>query len=92
MDIKVLFSTFALVFFAELGDKTQLATFCIAADCNSSRLSVFLGSALALILTSLLAVFCGDMVSRFIPETYIKGTAGIFFILAGVYILYSICK
>jgi putative Ca2+/H+ antiporter (TMEM165/GDT1 family) len=88
MDFKLLFTTFGLVFLAELGDKTQLATVCFAADCDS-RLSVFLGSAGALVLSSLIAVLFGGAVSRFIPAHYIKIGAGIFFVAVGTWILYS---
>jgi putative Ca2+/H+ antiporter (TMEM165/GDT1 family) len=62
MDLKLLLTTFGLVFLAELGDKTQLATFCFSADCEDYRLSVFLGSAGALVLSSLIAVFLGAAV------------------------------
>ena len=65
MDFKMLLTTFGLIFLAELGDKTQLATFCFSADCNS-RLSVFLGSAGALVLSSLIAVVFGAV---FVGET-----------------------
>ena len=88
MDIKLLFTTFGLVFLAELGDKTQLATFCFSADCDS-RISVFFGSAGALVLSSLIAVLFGAAFSRYIPPNYIKLGAGIFFILVGVWTLYS---
>ena len=88
MDFKLLFTTFGLVFLAELGDKTQLATVCFAADCDS-RLAVFLGSAGALVLSSLLAVLFGDAISRLVPPHYIKVGAGIFFVTVGGWILYS---
>jgi len=92
MDIKILTTTFIMVFLAELGDKTQLATFCLSADCSDSKLSVFLGSAGALVLSSLIAVLLGTAFSKFIPAHYIKIAAGIFFIAVGFWTLYSAVK
>jgi Ca2+/H+ antiporter, TMEM165/GDT1 family len=89
MDLKLLLTTFGLVFLAELGDKTQLATFCFSADCEDSRLSVFLGSAGALVLSSLIAVLLGAGVSRFVSPTAIKLGAGIFFLVVGSWTIYS---
>jgi putative Ca2+/H+ antiporter (TMEM165/GDT1 family) len=88
MDFKMLLTTFGLIFLAELGDKTQLATFCFSADCNS-RTSVFLGSAGALVLSSAIAVLFGAGVSRLIPVNYIRIGAGIFFVIVGIWTLYS---
>jgi putative Ca2+/H+ antiporter (TMEM165/GDT1 family) len=88
MDIKLLLTTFGMVFLAELGDKTQLATFCFSAECDS-RLSVFLGSAGALVLSSLIAVMLGAGVSRVISPTTIKIGAGIFFVVVGAWTLYA---
>ena len=88
MDLKLIFTTFGMVFLAELGDKTQLAAFCISADCSSSRVSVFLGAAVALVLSSLIAVFCGEMVARIIPPSYIRLAAGSLFVIMGVWILF----
>jgi putative Ca2+/H+ antiporter (TMEM165/GDT1 family) len=88
MDFKILLTTFGLIFLAELGDKTQLATFCFSADCDS-RISVFLGSAGALVLSSLIAVVFGAGISRVIPANYIRIGAGIFFVIVGILTLYS---
>ena len=90
MDWKVLLTTFWLVFLAELGDKTQIATFCFAAECEGdSRLSVFLGSAGALVMTSLLAVLFGAVAGKFIPAHYVKIGAGALFIALGLWMLIS---
>jgi putative Ca2+/H+ antiporter (TMEM165/GDT1 family) len=88
MDLKILLTTFGLIFLAELGDKTQLATFCFSADCDS-RISVFLGSAGALVLSSLIAVVFGAGISRVIPANYIRIGAGVFFVMVGILTLYS---
>jgi putative Ca2+/H+ antiporter (TMEM165/GDT1 family) len=86
MDFKLMLTTFAMIFIAELGDKTQLATFAFSAN-NSSRLSVFLGAAGALVLTSLLAVVFGGVISRFVPENYMKMGAGVLFVILGLWML-----
>lgn len=88
MDLKVLLTTFGMIFLAELGDKTQLATFSFAAE-SKSRLAVFLGSAGALVLTSLLAVVLGSGVSRLVPANHIKVGAGALFILLGLWMILS---
>lgn len=88
MDIKLLLTTFGMVFLAELGDKTQLATFCLSAECNS-KLSVFLGSAGALVLSSFIAVMFGEAISRVIPPIFIKMGAGVFFLVVGAWTLYT---
>lgn len=82
MDLKLLLSTFGLVFLAELGDKTQLATLSLAAS-GQSRFSVFLGAAGALVLTSGIAVLVGAGLARVVPEVWIHRIAGVGFILMG---------
>lgn len=86
MDWKTIVTTFGLVFLAELGDKTQLATLSFAAG-GRSPLSVFLGASLALVLTSLLAVLLGVTLGAWVPRNWVRLGAGAFFIGAGVLIL-----
>lgn len=80
---KTLLVTFGLVFLAEMGDKTQLATMLLVAQ-NKSPGSVFLGAAAALILTSFLGVAAGVFLTRLVPLTLIRSGAGAAFILIGV--------
>lgn len=86
MDWKLFISTFALIFLAELGDKTQLATLSLAAS-GRSRLLVFLGAAAALVGTSAIAVLVGEGVARIVPEVWIRRLAGVGFLLLGVVFL-----
>lgn len=82
MNWKLLAETFALVFLAELGDKTQLATLTLAAS-GKSRLLVFLGAAGALVTTSAIAVLLGEGIARAVPELWIKRPAGLAFVVLG---------
>lgn len=86
MDWKLFATTFATIFIAEIGDKTQLATLSLAAG-GSSRWSVFLGSALALVATSAVAVLAGEALSRVIPPHWLQGGAGVLFLVLGVVFL-----
>ena len=86
MDWKLFASTFTLVFLAELGDKTQLATLSLAAG-GSSRWAVFAGAAIALVATSALAVLLGEAIGRLVPLVWIQRAAGALFIILGILFL-----
>lgn len=88
MDWKTFATTFGAVFIAELGDKTQLATLSLASS-SRSRLPVFLGSALALVATSAIAVIAGEALARAVPPIWIKRAAGILFLVLGVLLVLS---
>lgn len=87
MDYRVLFTVFAAVFIAELGDKTQLATMLFAADKDVSKWTVFLGASLALIVASGIGVLAGGLVSQFISTKHLHYVAGIGFVVIGVWTL-----
>ena len=85
MDIKVLLTVFAAVFVAELGDKTQLATLLFAADKEVSKLTVFVGASLALIVTSAIGVLAGGVISQYVSAKYLHYIAGIGFVAIGIW-------
>ena len=83
MDLKLIISTFVLIFLAELGDKTQLTALAASAGCNKP-LSVLLGASLALVFSSVLAVAIGSLIGGHLPVKYVKLTAGVLFIVFGI--------
>ncbi len=84
---KIVLTTFTAVFVAELGDKTQLATLGLAAD-SRSRLAVFVGSAGALVCTSLLATLAGGAIGKAIPPVWLQRAAGVLFVVLGAWTLW----
>ena len=86
MDYKIFFATFVTIFLAELGDKTQLAVITLSGG-TPSRLSVFLGGALALALVTLIGVLAGSGLAHLINPRYIKLGGGALFIVFGVLLL-----
>jgi len=91
MDIKILITIFVTIFLAELGDKTQIAIMLFAADNKEvSKLMVFVGASLALIVSSAIGVFAGSLVSQFISERDLHVIAGISFILIGIWTIIKV--
>ncbi len=89
MDWKLALSTFAVVFAAEMGDKTQLATFAFASG-GRSKIAVFIGATLALALTSAIAVIAGAAAGRVVPEIWLqRGAGALFLVLGAVYLVRS---
>ncbi|MEG0370925.1 MAG: TMEM165/GDT1 family protein [Clostridium sp.] len=86
--LKIMISTFLLVFIAELGDKTQLTTMMLSAQ-TGSKMAVFLGSSLALICASVLGVLLGSVLNKYIPASYIQTASAIAFIIIGVILLFN---
>lgn len=87
MSIKVFFTIFIAVFLAELGDKTQLATMLFAADKEVSKVVMFLGALLALVVATLIGVLAGSVISEYISEKQLHYLAGVGFILIGIWTL-----
>jgi Ca2+/H+ antiporter, TMEM165/GDT1 family len=86
MDWKIFGTAFITLFLAELGDKTQLAVITMTAS-TESKLSVFLGASLALIVVTLIAVLLGGVLSQYIPTEWLQRIVAVAFIVIGVLML-----
>jgi putative Ca2+/H+ antiporter (TMEM165/GDT1 family) len=87
--VKTLLVIFGSVLLAELGDKTQMATMLYATDQSIRPLSVFVAAASALVVSTLLAVLFGSVITRYIPEGTLKLIAGTGFIGVGIWTIAS---
>lgn len=88
MEWKVFLTIFASIFIAEMADKTQLVTLLFAADRGVSKMTVFLGAALALVATSAIGVAAGTLLSQFISVRMMSLVAGCGFIVIGAWTLW----
>ena len=88
MDFKAMASAFAVVFLAELGDKTQLATMGLAAE-SKALISVFIGAAAAMLLATVLAVLLGGAIAAYVPTKTVHMVAGSAFIAIGALMLFG---
>ena len=85
MDLKIFFTVFATIFIAEIGDKTQLATLLFAADKQVSKIAVFAGASLALVIAAGIGVLAGGLISNHVSEKFLNYLAGTGFIAIGIW-------
>jgi putative Ca2+/H+ antiporter (TMEM165/GDT1 family) len=88
MDLKIFITVFITVFIAEIGDKTQLATLLFAADKQVSKLTVFAGASLALIVAAGIGVLAGGLISNYVSEKFLNYLAGTGFIAIGIWTIF----
>ncbi len=83
--MKLFLTVFITVLFAELGDKTQLATLLFATDKDNPGTTVFFAAAAALVAASAVAVLLGKLFESFVNPKYLAWIAGTGFILIGIW-------
>jgi putative Ca2+/H+ antiporter (TMEM165/GDT1 family) len=88
MDWELLSLSFITVFFAEIGDKSQLAAIALSGSSKSPQ-AVFWGSITALILASFLGVIIGVGMGQFLPVRLLKSLAALGFLFMAVAILWQ---
>ena len=81
LDLKLFGTVFAVIFVAELPDKTALAALVLAT--RHRALPVFLGAALALTVQSIVAIAAGGVLSL-LPARPVHIAAGVLFIVSAV--------
>ena len=89
MDWKIMGTAFVTLFLAELGDKTQLAIITMSAR-TESKVAVFIGASLALVIVSLLAVLFGAALTQIIPVEWLQRIVAVAFIAIGVLMLFKV--
>ncbi|OGS19228.1 MAG: hypothetical protein A2219_08150 [Elusimicrobia bacterium RIFOXYA2_FULL_50_26] len=83
MDWKTFISTFGLIFLAELGDKTQLASISMVVS-TKKPWQVFLGATLALAAVTGIGVLFGQAIMNVIPKNVMHTVSGALFIIIGI--------
>ena len=86
MDLRVLLTTFGVIFLAEMGDKTQLAAMTMSAQ-TKKPWAVFLGATVALAAVSAIGVLVGGVIGQYVPLEWVKRIAAVAFIIIGVLML-----
>lgn len=68
----------------ELGDKTFLASIGLGISYPNSKLFLIIGAILGMVVSDLLAIIFGKLLTKKIPETLMQKLSGLLFILFGV--------
>jgi len=88
MDWKIFLATFGAVFFAELADKTQMVGIGMAAK-TGKPISVWLGSVSAYVIVTVISVFLGAILAKFIKPELIRYIGASLFIIIGFLMLFK---
>lgn len=75
-------------FFAEMGDKTQLATVALATK-YESIIQIWLGTTTGMLIADAVGIIVGIVLGKKIPERFVKWFAAIIFIIFGLAGLYD---
>ena len=83
---QTLLSMFSLVFFSELGDKSQIAVLGLAAQ-SQFPVMVLVGALIGFLVVNSIGAFAGDRLANVISMGTIRNVSGFVFILFGVLML-----
>ncbi len=78
---------FLVIFIAEWGDLTQIATASLIAKYQNDKLTVFLAAVLALWSITLVAIFLGQRIKNMINPKILRIICAILFLIIGIYFI-----
>ncbi len=87
MDWSLLGLSFVAVFLSELGDKSQVAAIALGGSSKFPK-AVFLGTASALLVASLIGVLLGEGTATLLPSSVVKSAAVLGFLMMGIRLLW----
>lgn len=88
MDLKIFFTTFFMIFFAELADKTQLVGIGMASK-TGKPLAVFLGSVTGYIVVTALSIVLGLLIHKYVKQDIVRYISAFLFVAIGVLMLFK---
>lgn len=86
MNWQIFWLAFAIIFLAEVGDKTQIVCFSMSTK-STSILPVFLGAITAFALSTFISCLLGNFLQKVVPVRIIHSVAAIILITSGILIL-----
>ena len=82
----VFIATLTAFFFAEMGDKTQLATVALGAR-YSNAVIVTIGTTLGMLTSNAIAIFLGEKLLKQVPMNWVRALACLLFVAFGIAII-----
>ena len=78
------------IIIGELGDKTFLASLGLGLEYSSYRFSLVCGSILGMVMSNLLAVFCGKFLSNHLKPSFVSFLSNLIFLVFGLFGIFSL--
>ncbi len=88
MNWQIFWLAFSTIFLAEIADKTQFAVLGLVSK-TKLPIAVLLGTMAAFLLATLIAVACGEIITKFIPQNTMRVISGSIFVIIGVLIFFG---
>ncbi|CAG2132092.1 hypothetical protein D3C87_1209370 [compost metagenome] len=88
--LSILGTTIVAFFFAEMGDKTQIATVALAARFHGEVLAVVAGTTFGMMLANAPAVLLGDRFANRMPIALVHKIAAVIFLVLGLLALFNV--